>query len=192
MRRISVVGNSGSGKSTLAAAIAAALQVPHLELDAVFHQPGWQPLETGLFRARVAEFVEADGWVVDGNYSAVQDLVWQRADTVAWIDLPRRTVMRQLVARTLRRLITREELWNGNTESWRYLFCLDPDRSILVWAWTSHRRTQRRFAAARQDPANRHLTFIRVGSRADAHRLVAGLEDQPAASSGPAGGAAGE
>lgn len=184
-----MVGNSGSGKTTLAAAIGAALNVPHLELDAVFHQPNWQPLETGLFRAQVAGFVAADGWVVDGNYSAVQDLVWQRADTVVWIDLPRRVVMRQLVSRTLRRMIARQELWNGNTESWRYLFCLDPERSIVVWAWTAHRKYVQRYAEAQRDPANRHLTFVRVPDRAAADRLVAGLPAQTAASTG---GAAGE
>lgn len=188
MRRISVVGNSGSGKTTLAAAIAAALNVPHLELDAIFHQAGWQPLETGLFRARVAEFVAADGWVVDGNYGKVQDLVWERADTVVWIDLPRHVVMRQLVSRTLRRMMTRQELWNGNTESWRYLLCLDPERSILVWAWTAHREYVQRYAEAQQDPANRHLTFARLPDRRAADRFVAGLAAQPAASTGGAVG----
>ena len=80
-----------------------ALAVPHLELDAVFHQAGWQPLEREVFRGRVAEFIAGEGWVVDGNYSVVSDLVWARADTVVWLDVPRRQVMRQLLARTLRR-----------------------------------------------------------------------------------------
>jgi len=186
VQRISVVGNSGSGKTTLAAALARALDVPHLELDSVFHQPGWQPLETGLFRARVTEFTAGDAWVVDGNYSAVRDLIWQRADTVVWIDLPRHVVMRQLVARTLGRLVTRQELWNGNTESWRDLFRLDPERSIIVWAWTRHRKYVQRYAGAERDPAYRHIRFVRVRSRAEGTRLAARLAAQRG------GGAAGE
>jgi adenylate kinase family enzyme len=181
VRRISVVGNSGSGKTTLAAAVADALGVPHLELDSVFHQPGWEPLDKDVFRARVAEFAAADGWVIDGNYSSAQDLVWQRADTVLWIDLSRRTVMRQLVGRTLRRMWIREELWNGNTESWRLLLSLDPHKSILVWAWTQHREYAQRYEAAARDPANKHLTFVRVPSRAAGARLVAELAGQPLA-----------
>jgi adenylate kinase family enzyme len=184
VRRVSVVGNSGSGKTTLARAIAAGLGVPHLELDAVFHQPGWQPLETGLFRARVAEFVAADGWVVDGNYSAVQDLVWQRADTVVWLDPPRRQVMRQLLGRTLRRMATRQELWNGNTEPWRNLTTLDPERSILAWAWTRHSTYAQRYRAAAQDPANAHLRFVRVPTRTAAARLVTGLTGQADSAAG--------
>jgi len=50
VRRVSVVGNSGSGKSTLARELAASLGVPHLELDGVFHQPGWQPLSADEFQ----------------------------------------------------------------------------------------------------------------------------------------------
>jgi adenylate kinase family enzyme len=69
VQRISVVGNSGSGKTTIARAIAEALGVPHLELDGVFHQPDWQPLDTDEFRRVVSEFTAADSWVVDGNYS---------------------------------------------------------------------------------------------------------------------------
>jgi adenylate kinase family enzyme len=181
VRRVSVVGNSGSGKTTLAAAVARALGVPHLELDAVFHQPNWQPLETELFRSRVGTFVAGDAWVVDGNYSSVSDLVWARADTVIWVDPPRAAVMRQLIARTLRRMATRRELWNGNTESWRDLFSLDPQRSILVWAWTSHAKDAERYRTAQRDPANEHLTFVRVPGRAAGERLVASLGAQAAA-----------
>jgi adenylate kinase family enzyme len=179
VQRISVVGSGGSGKTTLARAVARALGIPHLELDSVYHQANWQPLEESLFRARVGEFIAADAWVTDGNYSAVRDLIWQRADTVIWIDLPRRTVMRQLVGRTLRRMATRQELWNGNTEPWRDLFSLDPSRSIIVWVWTKHNELVERFTAAQDDPAYEHLRFIRVPSRSAAVRLIASLEAQP-------------
>jgi adenylate kinase family enzyme len=172
VRRVSVTGTAGSGKSTLARELAALLQVPHLELDSVFHQPEWTPLPRDEFRARVERFAAQDGWVTDGNYSSVQDLVWQRADTVAWLDLPRHLVMRRLLWRTARRVMTRQELWNGNREHWRAFFSLDPEQSILVWAWTTHARNQARYLAASQDPANAHLTFVRLTSPGAARRFL--------------------
>jgi adenylate kinase family enzyme len=162
MRRISVVGNSGSGKTTLARELAASLGIAHLELDAVFHQPGWQELDTETFRARVAEFAAGPAWVVDGNYGRVMDLVWDRADTVVWLDLARGRVMRQLIGRTVRRAVTRAELWNGNREPLANFVRLDPNESIIAWAWTRHREYRRRYEQALADQANAHLTFVRL------------------------------
>src|SRR6201996_2435689 len=77
VRRVSVVGCSGSGKSTVGRRLARDLGVPYVELDSIFHQPGWVPLPRDEFRRRVAELTAADGWVIDGNYSSsVQPLVW--------------------------------------------------------------------------------------------------------------------
>jgi adenylate kinase family enzyme len=166
VRRISVVGISGSGKTTVAARLAANLAVPHLELDGVFHQPGWQPLPLADFRAEVADFTAGDGWVIDGNYRGVQDLVWARADTVVWLDPPRWRVMGQLARRTLGRMARRTELWNGNRESWVNLLRADPEKSILLWAWTKHRVTRERYRRAQADPAHAYLRFVRLATPA--------------------------
>lgn len=164
MRRVSVVGTPGAGKSTFAAALAAALGVDHVELDAIFHQRGWTELAVPEFRERVTQAISADGWVVDGNYSTVLDVVWTCADTVVWLDLPRRVVMYRMVIRTLARVILRQELWNGNRERWRNVVSVDPMRSIIAWAWTRHPVYCKRYEAAMADPANRHLRFERLSS----------------------------
>lgn len=174
VRRVSVVGNSGSGKSTLARKLAAILGVPHLELDSVFHQPGWKPLPVDEFKELVAARTDEDGWVVDGNYGAVRPVVWARADTVIWLDLPRRTVMRQVTWRTVRRALTRQELWNGNREPVANFLRLDPEESVISWAWHKHGEYRDRYAAAAKDPANAHLAFIRLGSRRDIDRFLTG------------------
>ena len=162
-----MVGNSGSGKSTVARALAAALGVPHVELDALFHQPGWQQLPLAEFVAVVDSRTSGDGWVADGNYSDTLDLVWSRADTVVWLDLPRRLVMRQVVGRTARRLARREELWNGNRERLRSALNPDPRESIIRWAWTRHDVYAERFASRTADPRWAGLAVVRLRSRAE-------------------------
>ena len=86
--------------------------------------------------------------MIDGNYSAVRPIVWARADTVVWLDLPKRTVMRQIIWRTLRRA-ARQELWNGNRERWRNFFSLDPEESVIAWAWHKHGEYRAEYAPPR-------------------------------------------
>jgi adenylate kinase family enzyme len=172
MRRVSMVGNSGSGKTTTGRMLAERLGVPFLELDSIFHLPGWQERPLEEFRAEVAAAAAGDGWVIDGNYSRIIDLVWPRADTVVVFDFPRRAVMRQLLRRTLKRTVTREELWNGNKEPFSNLWRMDPNKSILRWAWVNYEKYHRRYIEAEADPANAHLSFVRLQSRADVLRLL--------------------
>jgi len=162
MQRVSVVGNSGSGKTTVARELATLLDAPHVELDAIFHQPGWQELPAADFRDRVARIAKGQAWVIDGNYTAVRDIVWGRADTVVWLDLPRRRVMWQVVRRTFARLVLRRELWNGNREPLSNVWSLDPQRSIIAWAWTQHESYRQRYGNAMTDDANAHMRFVRI------------------------------
>ncbi len=175
VRRISVVGTSGAGKSTVGRQLALDLGVPFVELDSIYHQPGWVPLAPAEFRRQVAEAATGDGWVIDGNYSAVRPLVWERADTVVWLDLPRRTVMRQVIWRTLRRVAFKVELWNGNRERWANLFTWAPEESVISWAWHHYSVQRDRYAAAIGDPAYAYLHFVRLHSRAEIGRFLAGV-----------------
>jgi len=172
VQRVSVVGTSGVGKSTVSRELARRLGASWLELDSVYHQAGWTPLDTAEFRARVAAVAAGERWVIDGGYSAVRDLVWARADTVVWLDLPRRTVMRRITCRTLRRVAGRVELWNGNRERWRNLFTWDKNESIIAWAWQTYGSRRERYAALLTDPANAHLTFVRLTSPVAVRRFL--------------------
>jgi adenylate kinase family enzyme len=175
VRRVSVVGNSGSGKSTLSKSVAEALGCPWLELDSVFHQRDWTPLDRDQFTARVCAAAAGDSWVIDGNYSVIQSLVWDRADTVVFLDLPRRIVMRRVIWRTLRRVARRQELWNGNRERWRNVFTWDPAESVISWAWHNHGVKRERYAAAAADPAYAHLRFVFLRSPSQVRLFLAGL-----------------
>lgn len=173
MRRIAVVGPAGSGKTTLGRELADLLGVPFVELDALHHLPAWQPIATDEFRRIVSERAAAERWVIDGNYgSKVQDIVLASADTVVWLDLPRRTVMRSIIQRTLGRIMLGRELWNGNRERLRNLFDRRPEENIILWAWTSHSPLRERYEAVMRDPALDHLSFVRLRSRREMRRWL--------------------
>ncbi len=178
MRRVSVVGSTGAGKSTLARAIAQRLAVPFVELDGFMHQAGWRPRPDSEFLDEVDRATSMPGWVVDGNYRrfVIEGPVWQRADTVVWLDLPRRTVMRQVITRTVRRAVTREVLWNGNREPLSNFISRDPDDNVILWAWVKYHEFVQRYLDAMADPRWRGINFVRLRSHAEARRWLESIE----------------
>ena len=90
MRRIVVVGSQGSGKTHLSLALGAKLGLPIIHLDTLYWRPGWKPSQRDDFRARVAQAISTDGWIVDGSYSGLcLDLTVARADLFVSLERPR-------------------------------------------------------------------------------------------------------
>ncbi len=157
-----MVGTTGSGKTALARRLAERLGYPYVELDALHWNPNWTSTPADEFRVRVARAVEGDAWVVDGNYTKVRDVVWNRADTIVWLDYPIPVILWRLLRRTLRRVLTRQEVWAGNRENLRTaIFSRD---SIFLWALQTYRKLRRAYSAIPADPARAHLTLVRLRS----------------------------
>ena len=179
MQRINVVGTSCSGKTTLARELARRLDLPCVELDALFWGRDWTPVPSDLFRGRVGDAAGADRWVLDGGYSPVRDLIWPRADTVVWLDYPMPTVLGRWARRTVSRVRSGAEFWPGtsNRESLRHAFQRD---GLLVWILTTHHRRRRTMAA--QLTAAPHVRQIRLRSPAAAERWLRGVQPAPRSS----------
>ena len=171
MRRVVVIGTTGSGKSTLAERLAARTGLRVVELDALFWGRDWQGAPVELFRHRVERETRDDGWIVVGNYAQVRDLVWRPADTLIWLDLPLPLVISRLLSRTVRRVITREELWGtGNRETWRNSFF--SRQSILLYALKTHRRNREKFMLECEFLA-KEKQVVRLKSPREVERFVA-------------------
>lgn len=170
--RLLITGNSGSGKTTLAARFAADLGIPHVELDELYHGPYWTPSNPDVFSARVRLAAAEPVWVMDGNYtSIVGQIARDRAALVIALDLPRWRVMSRITRRTIRRVITRTELWNGNREEWRNLLKLQPENNILICSWTQHSKYHQR-AVAEERLGRRQLPpTVRLRSPAQVRRF---------------------
>jgi adenylate kinase family enzyme len=167
MQRISVVGTSGSGKTTLARQISQRLEIPHVELDYLHWKPNWVEVSDDVMRDRVSQVLSGNSWVVDGNYSKVRDIVWGRADTVVWLDYALTVIMSRVVWRTLHRVITQQEVCNGNRETWKTTFSKD---SIILWALTTYNKKRREYPQLFAQPQYKHLRIVHLRSPASAQK----------------------
>ncbi len=173
MNRIVIVGTTGSGKTTLGGRLAAALGYPHIDLDALHWGPGWTPTPTDPFRARVSDALEGPYWVVAGNYGKTRDIVWARADTLVWLDYPLALTLTRLFRRTIRRIVTREELWSGNRETWRAQFASRD--SLFLFALQTHQRRRNEFTADLTRPEYAHLEVFRFHRPGEANAWLRNL-----------------
>ena len=159
LKRTVVIGTSCSGKTTFARKLAAALRVPHIELDALHWLPNWVERTNEEFRSLVKESVAADEWVADGNYSKTRDIVWSRATAFIWLDYSFPVVLCRALSRTTRRVFDKEILYSGNRETFRKAF-LSRD-SILFWMLKTYRRRRREYPVLLNDLQSKDLE-IRV------------------------------
>jgi adenylate kinase family enzyme len=175
VRRVSVIGtSSGAGKTTLGQRLARRLDVPFVELDALFWGPGWTQARTEDFRGRVTQIADQESWVIDGNYTGrLGDLVWRRADAVVWLDLPLAVSLWRTLRRTIERARSGEELWSGNRETLRNAF-LARD-SLFVYAIRSHRRRRRLFEERLASGRYSHLEIHRFRSANAANAWLASM-----------------
>lgn len=173
-KRIIVVGTSGSGKTHVAKAIAARMGIKYICNDSLIWQANWINVPDDERLPGFEKETDCDAWVIDGNVASTRRpenaLLLKRADTIVWLDLPRRTVWPQLLWRTIRRSITREELWHGNRESFRLSF-LSRD-SILLWSYKTFSINRKRYEAMFADDQWSYLKRIRLTSKRQVGRWL--------------------
>ncbi|MFZ3495536.1 adenylate kinase [Streptomyces sp. 5.8] len=161
MQRVLVVGISGAGKSTLARELGRLLALPSHEMDELhFSGPGWAVSPS--YVTDLARIAEGDRWILDSHGpEAAREVLWRRADTVVWLDQPRRTVMRRVLVRSLRRSLLRERLFGGNRERWReWLLADHPAR----WAWSQYGARRAEIGALAGDARFAPLRVVRLRS----------------------------
>lgn len=184
-KRVIVIGNSGSGKSTAGEQLAARMDVPFIELDALHWESNWTIADTGVFRERVRRAIEPDSWVMAGNYtSKQQDISWPVADTIIWLDLPFATSMSRIIRRSWQRHRDQEGLWGtGNRENfWTHLKVWKTDESLISYMCKTHRARRRLFESHTRDPQWFHITFIRLRSPGAVDRFFDRLRPIPVSS----------
>ncbi len=159
LSRINVIGTTGSGKTTTARLLARRLGIRCIEMDALSWRPNWEMTPREEFRELVDEATRGDGWVIDGNYSDVRPILWPRLDTIIWLDYRFPRVFTQLLVRTIRRAVTREELWDGCHE--RLAASFFSKHSILIWCLKTYWRRRRNLPRILGQPEHTHIEVLR-------------------------------
>ena len=160
-RRIAVIGTTCSGKTTLARHLAERLGYCHVELDALHWDAGWAEVPLGVFRQRTNNALAGETWVADGNYGKVRDIVWSSAEMLVWLDYSLLVIYWRLTWRTLRRIVTQEQLWNGNRERLRDQFGRD---SLFLYVLQTHRKRRRAYSLLFAKPEYAHLSVVHLRS----------------------------
>lgn len=171
--RIAIVGRTGSGKTTLAREVAAALGVPHVELDSLYFGEDFSIAPLPLLRERTSKALAEDRWVTDGNKRAVRDLVWPRADTIIWLDYPVYVSLWRL-ARRARTRTSALGAQAARTGRWTALprQLVAAARGVLT-ALRSHRGQRRDYPRLFAQPENQHLAVARLRSPRATRRWLA-------------------
>jgi adenylate kinase family enzyme len=174
--RIVVVGTSGSGKTTMALRIAAALDLPCIELDRLHWGPNWLALsesDPDEFVRRVGDAISADAWVSDGNYDMVRDLIWRRGTHLVWLDYSRAVIMYRVIKRSIARAIDQKELWAGNREDWRRWFRASHP---IRFAWRTWQERRSRFERLLNSGQYGHLVVLRLRRPREAAGILGRLD----------------
>ncbi len=173
--RVVIIGVTSSGKSTLAENLAKRFDLSFIELDALHWEPNWQEAPLEVFRLRVEKEIQAEKWVVAGNYHIVRDLIWPQAEAVIWLDYPFLTVLWQLTRRTFTRWRTQELLWGTNREPLLTHFQLWSQDSLYHWLFKTYWRRQREIPMLLSEPENGHLKVIRFRNPTETQKWLEGL-----------------
>jgi len=133
MRRVLVIGCGGVGKSTLARRLGSRLDLAVTHLDHLYWRPGWTVAPKAEFHAAQEKVVAGEAWVIDGNYNSSLHLRLPRADTVVFLDFPRRTSLRRVLVRTVRER-------GQDTQAPGCPSKMDLEFLAYIWTWRRARR----------------------------------------------------
>jgi adenylate kinase family enzyme len=164
--RIAVIGTSCCGKTTFARTLADKIKAPHVELDAFYWGENWVARATPEFIAGVERAISGPAWVVDGNYGEVRDMIWRRAEAVAWLDYSFPVVFSRALRRTLSRIMSRERVYSNNRETFAHAFL--NFGGIPWWVIRTFRWRRKSYTDLLARPVYRHLHVLRFKTPAQA------------------------
>jgi len=152
MERVLVIGCSGAGKTHFSLRLAEKTGLPLVHLDEHFWQAGWVAREPKDWRQRISALMAEPRWIMDGNYTGSLEQRLPAADTVFFLDLPRRVSLISVILRTIASYgRTRYGVAAGCGERFELEF--------FAFIWNFHRIQRPRLTAALKNFGGKVVTF---------------------------------
>lgn len=125
MQRVMMIGSPGTGKSRFAQQLATSTGLPLIHLDFYYHDKNKNYYtDKEAWRKRVDELTAQNAWIIDGNYGRTMADRMQRADTIFYFDMPRRTALWGVCKRRFAALYTKRTDMPSDwkeTSSWSFM-----------------------------------------------------------------------
>ena len=99
MNKIIVIGCPGSGKSTFSRALHEKTGIPLFYLDMMYWNPDKTTVGRDIFRARLAEVLKENAYIIDGNYQSTMEMRLEKCDTVFFLDYDLETCLDGIASR---------------------------------------------------------------------------------------------
>lgn len=175
MERVLILGCGGAGKSTLARRLGQLTALPVVHLDAHYWNAGWVFTPAEQWRPRVEQLAAQQRWIMDGNFASTFDLRLPLADTIIFLDPPRRVCL----WRVLKRLIAhrgrnRPDMPAGCNEK--------ADLEFLQWIWTFRARERPKILQVLDHARHEGKQAFHLTSAVQMERFIAELRNKLAAS----------
>ena len=154
MRRVVVVGSGGSGKSTFSRELGRVTGIPVIHLDREYWRPGWEETPKDEWKARVADMLEGERWIMDGNFGGTREMRMQAADTIIFLDLPRRVCLYRILKRTFK--------YYGRSRPDMAEGCLERlDLEFVMWVWNYKHRSRMTLLAELEGLEEKSVMILR-------------------------------
>ena len=137
MKKVIVIGSGGAGKSTFSRQLGEVTGIPVIHLDRLYWRPNWDKMPKTEWEATIAGLIKNDSWIMDGNFGGTREMRMRAADTIIFLDVPRRVCLYRVIKRAIKyRGRNRPDMAKGCNEKLDFEF--------LGWVWNYPGRARKR------------------------------------------------
>lgn len=168
-----IIGSSCSGKTTLGKRLAKITHAKIIDIDELHWKPNWQSTPSAQLIPKIEKEIWGEPrWIISGNYRETMPTTMPQATCVIWLDYPLTLLLRRMLKRTIIRVITQQEICNGNKETIKGTF-FEKNNLFSYTIRTYPKRKQQFPQIIKTYP---HLKFIQIKSPKQLEKFIYKLQ----------------